>query len=59
MAHKLAVADKEIALMYCEEVIKDRIAQKMRSTIRGGDSNESIFVAKLVRTIYNRRETSL
>ena len=59
MAHKLAMEDKQFAEIYCDQVVKARIAQKMRSTIRGGDANESIFVAKLVRTIYNRKESSL
>ena len=43
------------AHMYCDDICKVRIVQKMRYTIRGGSANDSIFVAKLVRDLYRKK----
>lgn len=45
--------------MYCERIMKERLAQKMKQTIKGGDANESIFVAKRFSAINFKRENSL
>ena len=38
---------------------KDRIAQKMKYTIRGGEANDSIYVAKLVRAMYRMEDYTM